>query len=1070
MKLVHLAWRRSAAHRSLLTIIALTVAALTAVLAGLTGFSQLAATEALRSLANASGTQGYFRVHTTIADDAAAQQAAAEAAVDDLGLGSGLSLSTAPYSPPRPLVPSGGTATNLPSDLTVLPVGWIPTTTAAAGSLEPFASPGAPPSGSDRTGPVPAAMAEATAQSLSLAVGDTFAVEGSGGTVRLELVATLDASGPDAAFLDPVPVQGTEAEPTVVVVPPGAIPALGGEPKVQWVFTVDADTVSAAELPGLADGLRRLPQRLTGDGAVNEGGVVPSGELASLLGSAADATQSVRAVLPTALILLVALGAVTVVQFARLLAGTRAGEDRLISARGLTVRQRAGNAALEILPVALAGCAVGWAAAVVPGPLLSSGSESTYLEGMAEFASASWAVPVLCAGFTALVFIGVAVLDALRGFNTGADAARSARVASFGVLVLLAAATTLSLWQFLLYGSPLVETGSGGLSVNPLAAPAPALLLLAGTALALLVTGWLARLVEHRTGSRTTLGVPLAARQVSRRMASYIIPIALVTVTVGTATFTAAYAQTTSRSQDAASQLGNGSDVRVTLPGPLVLGTAEDIPQLQPYTGIEGVTASSLAYRGEARLGSVTAPLLAVDAASLPGLLSDGASMIDTEELAAALAFEPPVPEPALTLTPSATQVRVQFTSVGTLAAATDDDGAAARNAAVTAWLRSETGSLIPVPAGTLVLSGAGDQVHSLSFAIPEGLQPVAIAAIDVELEPSGAAGSYELEITSVSSDGGIGTGQGRFTEDSSLRLAPDAFGAAQAGIQPLDEGVGMRFPEEGSTTGTAQARLLAGAKDASPLPVALTGELLADLDLAVGDPVSIRPGGVEIDGVVAAVAPVLPGTAESLAVLADLQAYSHASLAGSPAPPRPGEVWLAATDRDDAAAAAAGLAGAGAAVSTADNSLISRFLSPATTSLWIGAIGALLVGGTALMASVVTLVRSRQSEVAILRALGMQARDQARGRRWEVLSVGAAAVVLGLLTGLGVAALTVSLLAQAVVVSASEALRAPLALAVVPLVGVLLVQVLILVLAAWFYGERVKRQALTPAAAVDAL
>ncbi|MDF9279657.1 hypothetical protein P4U43_17890 [Arthrobacter sp. EH-1B-1] len=57
-----------------------------------------------------------------------------------------------------------------------------------------------------------------------------------------------------------------------------------------------------------------------------------------------------------------------------------------------------------------------------------------------------------------------------------------------------------------------------------------------------------------------------------------------------------------------------------------------------------------------------------------------------------------------------------------------------------------------------------------------------------------------------------------------------------------------------------------------------------------------------------------------------------------------------------------------------------------------------------------------------------------------------------------------------AVVVNASEALRAPLSIAVVPLLGVLAVQVLILVLAAWFYGERVKRQALTPALAVDAL
>ncbi|GAB3544801.1 hypothetical protein GCM10027404_02140 [Arthrobacter tumbae] len=1069
MRLVHLASRRSAARRSLLAIIALTLAVLTAVLAGISGNTALAATEALRSLASASasGAQGFFRIHTTLADDAAAQQAAAESAFAELGLPNGLAISTAPYSPPRPLVPSGGSATNLPADLTFLPVGWIPTTTPAAGSLEPLTSSAA--TEGNRTGPVPAALEASTAESLGLAPGDTFAVEGAAGTVRLELVATLDPVGPDAAFLDPVPVQGAESVPTAVVVPLDAIAALSGEPKVQWVFTVDADSVSAAELPRLAEGLRQLPQRLSSDPAVNSGGVIPSGELAGLLAAAADATQSVRAILPIALLLLVALSGVTVVQFARLLADTRAGEDRLISARGSTAGQRAVVAAFEVVPLAVGGCLLGWIAAVVLGPMLSTGSETEYLEGMGEFASASWSVPVLCAGITALVFVAVAVLDALRGHDPRVDAARTARVASFGVLALLVGATALSLWQFLLYRSPLVASGSGALRVNPLAAPAPALLLLSGTALALVITAWLARRVERQASFRATLGVPLAARQVSRRIASYVIPIALVTVTVGTATFTAAYAQTTSRSQDAASQLGNGSDVRVAVPGSLVIRSADDVPVLSAYASGEAVTAASLAYRGEARLASVTAPLLAVDAGSLPGLLGDGADLVDVGELASALAYEPPVPEPALALTPSATQIRMQFTSRGT-SETPDDDGAAARSASVTAWIRSEAGLLVPVPAGTLALSGSGDQAHSLSFTLPEDLRPAAIAAIDVALDPSEAPRGYELEITSVSSDGGIGTGQGRFTEDSELRLASGAFGAAQSGVQPLDTGIGVRFPDDSSTAGTAQARLMVGAQEAPPLPVALTAELLADLDLAVGDPVSLRPGGVEIEGVVAAAAPVLPGTTESTAVLVDLQAYSSASLASSPVPPRPGEVWLASTDRNATAAAAAGLAGPGATVSTADNSLIGRFLAPATTSLWIGAIGALLVGGAALTASIVTLVQSRRSEVAILRALGMQARDQVRGRRWEVLSVGVAAVVLGLLTGLGVAALTVSLLAQAVVVNASEALRAPLSIAVVPLLGVLVVQVLILVLAAWFYGERVKRQALTPALAVDAL
>lgn len=302
MKLVHLASRRSAARRSLLAIIALTLAVLTAVLAGISGTTHLAATGALRSLAATSGSDGFFRIHTYQSDDATEQQRAAEEAFAELGLTNGLQISTAPYSPPRPLVPSGGSATNLPSDLTFLPVGWTPTptTTSAAGSLEPFTPSGTTPDETTESGRVPAALEVSTADALGLAPGDTFAVEGADGTVRLELVAALKPTGPDAAFLDPVPVQGAETVPTAVVVPPDAISRLTGDPKVQLVFTVDADTADAAGLARLAEGLRQLPQRLGSDTAVNSGGVVPSGGLAGVLSSAADATQSVRAVLPIA--------------------------------------------------------------------------------------------------------------------------------------------------------------------------------------------------------------------------------------------------------------------------------------------------------------------------------------------------------------------------------------------------------------------------------------------------------------------------------------------------------------------------------------------------------------------------------------------------------------------------------------------------------------------------------------------------------------------------------------------------------------------------------------------------
>lgn len=1046
MKLVDLASRRPGPPRGLLAILALTLVLLTAVLAGITGYGQLAATEALRSLAVAPGSQGYFRLSTPVADDADAQLARAESVFADLGLTDGLHISSAPFSPPRPLVPSGGSATNLSASLTFQPVGWTPTTTPAAGSLEGLTPGGEPGS---RSGLIPAAMLDSAAESLGLVPGDTFAVEGSQGTVRLELVATLNPSGPDAAFLDSVPVVGAESAPTAVVVPPEAIPSISGEPMVQWVFTVDAGATSGGDLSALAEGLRNLPETMTGDPLIGQDDVTASGELDVLLGSAADATQAVRAVLPVALFLLVAVGVLTIVQFA-LLAGTRSSESR---PDRLAVKRRV----LEVAPFAVAGCLLGWADAVVLGPLLSTGGETSYGEGLAAFISTTWAVPLLCAVGAVVLCVGTEVLRERTPSVTGS---RTVRLLSLGALALLVAVTAFSLWQFLVNGSPLLPA-DGTTKVNPLAAPAPVLLLLAGAALAVVIVWRLARLVEVRTESHSTLGVTLAARHVSRRFAFYVIPSALVAVTVGTGAFAAAYAQTTSQSQQAASQLGNGSDVRVTLPGPPAISSPDDVPDLAPYAEAEAVTAASLAYRTEVQVASVSAPLLAVDAAALPALQSDGANLVDVEELTTALAFEPPVPEPALALTPSATTVRMQFTSRGTSELPADDDGASSRSASVTAWIRSEAGNLVPIQAGTLVLSGAGDQAHSLSFGLPEGLRPVAIAAIDVALEPSELPRGYELEITSVSSDGGIGTGQGRFTEDPTLRLASGAFNARPTGVEPLDEAVGMRFPEDSSTVDAVRARLMAGVGAASPLSVAVTSEFLEDVGLALGDPMTISVGEVQVEGVVAAVVPAVPGTTESTAVLTDLDAYRYASLASTPALPRPDEIWMASQDRNSTAAVVAGLAGPGAVVSTSNSDLMERILSPATTALWIGVVGALLLAGVALALGVLQLTSSRRSEVAILRALGMHTRDLVRGRRWEVLSVGGAAVVMGLVAGFGAAALTVPGLAQAAVVSASEALRAPLSVAVGPLLAVLVAQVLILLLVAWLYGDRTGRQAL---------
>ncbi|WP_458115438.1 hypothetical protein [Arthrobacter sp. D2-10] len=905
MKLIHRASRRAGSRRSLLAILALTLALLTAVLAGIIGYAQLAATEALRSLATAPGPQGYFRVSTTVADDAGAQLADAESIFAELGLTDGLQVSTASFSAPLPLVPSGGSATNLPADLTFQPVGWAPTTTPVAGFVENLTPDGAPGS---RSGPVPAAMPALAADSLGLVPGDTFAVEGAQGTVRLELVATLNPSGPDAAFLDPAPAEGVETAPTTVIVPPSSMGAFSADPALQWALTADQDSASATALPRLADALRELPERLTEDPAF-EGDVEVSGELVALLDSTTKANESVRAVLMIALAAVAVAGVLTLALFARRVAPSR---RVLLSAGG--------------------SCVLGWGAAVVQVPLLFDGGAS-YLARAGNVAGASWAVPLLC---------------------------------------------------------------------------------VAGA----VVVRWVASVLRKLPKSVT---VP----RFLHRHSSAVIPMVLVAVTIGMATFAAAYSEALHRTQAAASQLVNGSDVRVELPDV----PASELPPLESFDG-ELVRAQSWAYRGDVQVASETAQLVAVDAESLPSLLGAGADLIDVDELAGALAYQLPVPEPALTLLPSATQVRLQFSSVGTTQPATDDD-ASARAASVTAWIRTENRALVSVPAGTLALAGTSAQAHSLSFSLPEGSRPVAVAALDIALEAAENPAGYDLKLTGVSSDGGIGNGQSRLAEESTLRLAPEAFGAGRSEIAPLDDGVGVRFPAGPSAGDTVRARLVAEVFD-ERLPVALSSSLLAKLGLSVGDPIPLSAGEVDLPAVLAAVTPIIPGTSEAAAVLVNWQAYSAASLATLPTPSAAGEIWLATTDLDDAKESAQASAGAGTVVTASDSRMTARFLDPAVAVLWVAVVGNLLLGGV---------------------GIGLSARAPAQPRLSQVAGVG---IVLGFASGLAIAALAVPVLVQSAVVDAAEGLRVPLLIAVMPLLTLAAIQVLLLVLIGRFCRPRV--------------
>ncbi len=1076
MGLTWLVRARGRARRRILLSILLTLTFITAIVSATVGYTQLAATQALRAAAAQPFTaESFLRVHTSVpdpADDAEAQAQQVSTLMDELGLGRGLQRSSSHFGPSLPLVPSAGTAVNLPADLAFVPV-EIPVSDDGPDVDAQWRAFGNFTANS--SGPVPAVLTADAAAALDLDLGQTFSVDGANSAVQLELTGVVDSSSVGDSRSVPLlavseAVAGDGGGTHAIAVPEGSLERFTASPKIQWTLTLDPHTISADHLNALAAGLPLLKDRMLEDEAVNDGGVVAAGGLSTAIATAAEATRAVQAIVPTSIIVLAALGLVGTARLAGLLAGSRTTESQLMRARGASSGQRTMLAAAEILPIALLGAAAGWAAALAVAPLLTrwtlSGgiSPAPFWDRVIEAAVATWFIPLSVLVAAVVIFSGLAFVQAVRA---GTRTSTRERIGSFVVVALLAGVCLLSVFQFLLHDSPLLAADTGQDRLNVLAAPAPALLILLLAVVGVLIVATLARFVEKRSGRRVGLGLFLAGRQVSRRMSLFVLPVVVIAVTVGTGMFAAAFTSSARSAQETAAQLVNGSDVRVQDSGPMVLRRASDMLDLEQFADIRGVSTADTVHRGEARAGTEDVAVVGVPAVSLPALVSTDADVFDAEQAAANIESpERPVP-PALELNEQTSQVRFQLSTTSSGSNLPSVPGGSDSNtyrATITAWLERDDGVLLPVEAGTLNLTASGtEQLHSLAFSLPQnddGTKFTAIAAVDIVVKSAGDPMDFTVQLTSIATDAGVGTGENRIDGEQDLVLAEEAFpesaaesvagGAIAILRSSYDQGVPM------------SARFIAAGIAEDPLPVMATDSLLTALDLSLGESMPLRVGSSTIPALIVDSTQTIPGSGPGFAVLVDRGAYSEAWLKYLPNPPRANEIWIAAepgADAGELADAVRTVAGADAHVSAASASSSNRFLVPATVALWMGALGALVIGAAALAASAAAMAAARTRDVSILRAVGVQAADQSRGRRRELAWAGASAMVLGAFAGLGTALLTVPALAGITLVDTAVSFAVPFGIAVVPALLLVAAQALVLGVAVWLYGRAVFRQ-----------
>lgn len=605
--------RARAGFGLLLTILALTAAAV-AIIAGTLGYSQAAATVAARqALTDAVPTEAGIRVQTRLADDPAAQDQAARRIIGEAFDPTAVQVQRTLVSEPRPV-------DGRDERLVVLASPSLAAADAGFGERVEVVEGTWP----DEAGePVPGALHAAVADRWEVAVGDTLDVAGM--TVRVEaLWRPADTQAP-FWFGDPLAAAGARDSGEVgpLVVAAEAMTRFGDAPFVQWTVQPVAEEIRPEDMPRLAAAAAALGQDLKVP-EVEVRGVTVEGDLAPTTATAANnlATAQALNVIPVLLLLLVSI--IAVVQIARLQAAARAPEVEVFVARGASRRQLLAWSALEALAVTVVATVVGIAMALVVVGQVPAGDQQT--ESIVQTGIGTGVAVLL-----ALVLVAGLQARALGARAVGADRSGRARQATtFAALLLVPAAGAFSWWQLRRYGSPLVRDETG-LSTDLLAGAAPALLLAAAAVAAMALLGPASRVVELLTRARPRLSSHLAAAQVSRRLVMYAVPVVLTVLAVGSTTLAAAYAATSAQLRQGLSDLAQGASVRAQVPDAPTsqrqLLTLPDVSEV-PSTGHVPV------WREETRAGPTDVALLALpvstglEVATLPeGAPYDAASL-----------------------------------------------------------------------------------------------------------------------------------------------------------------------------------------------------------------------------------------------------------------------------------------------------------------------------------------------------------------------------------------------------------------------------------------------------------
>ncbi|MFG3245280.1 FtsX-like permease family protein [Streptomyces sp. NPDC048187] len=1013
---------RARAHRPLLAAALLTALLTTTVLAALTAYSGAVGDAALRHALTDPRT-GAEAALVVRADIPPGQRPAADAAVregaartfDGLPRTVRTLARSGPYALPGSLRP--GTERSGDPDLTFF---------AALDPSQVRIDEGRMPAAEAAGGAVEVAVPVAAAERIGVGTGDrltlTDRLDGPAVSVVVSGLYRPADTGSPYWRLDDLSGRGVARSGFTtygpLLAPPGVLS--GGRVSAGasgWLVTADYASLTTGRTHALGEAARAGTAWLRSRPVLSGATEVTTGLPATLdrLDRSLAVSRSTLLVIELQLALLAA-GALLLV--ARLLSAERAGELRLLRARGASRARLAAVSALEALLAAVPALVC---APLLAGPLvrLLAGHGAAARIGLGPEPTAGGSATVwLVAGATALGCTLAVTLPALTlapeaGGRPRALPGRLRAGADVGLLVVAGVAY----WQLDRQTSA-AGTGdaadAAAAGVDPLFVATPTLALLAGTVLALRLLPLVARLAERRAAGGRSLTAALAGWQLSRRPMRGAGPVLLLVLAVALGTMAIGQGASWARSQDDQADFRTGAPIRVEAAGTAGPGRTDLI------AGVTGVQEVAPAARSEAPLsGDRSATVLALDTAHAADMLLMRPDLADRSprELLSRMAPGRPssgarIPAGTARLTLTATLTAPDTTppagsasgpSSRSSAASSSGSSSAvgARSADVTVTVEDRWGTPYRIGAGSLAADG---REHRLAADLSAG--PLTLTGVEFAVvRPGGPGERHRLTVRRVTATATDGTVRPlplpeTWTAGSHLSspsAVPGADGAPPAprlrGSDPLAVEYSTGRSDDAQPT-TLTVRLRVARPEPAVVTAVATDRFLDSVGARTGQRVTVPIGGhqvpVRIDGSVRELPGAGPPAAASArfggALLVDLPTVNRYVQSRYGAAVEPTEWWL----RPRPGKGDEAVAGLRAFPDTAPAQVVVRdevaerlrddpFGAGPGAAFAAATLVAAALAAVGFTVSAAGSMRERATEFAVLRALGTSRRSLAR-------------------------------------------------------------------------------------------